>query len=99
MDNIDIQTIIYGMILGVLIHDNWKISRLIDKHQEMIRHVSVTIMDINIRVAMVDLQLGNIPYSTVKELIKESGLHEQDIAQLNAMLEEIVFAYNIKKDE
>lgn len=99
MESEILQYTIHGIILGWLIYDNWKFSRLHDAHQTMIFSLSVQVMSIHIRMAMFDLQLGNIPYSTVKTLIDESGLNEVDIKSYNEMLEEIVFAYNIKKDE
>lgn len=99
MESETFQYIIHGLILGWLIYDNWKFARLHDAHQSMICSLSVQVMSIHIRMAVFDLQMGNIPYSTVKNLIKESGLNTKDIEFYNGMLEEIVMAYNIQKDE
>ena len=99
MESEILQYTIHGIILGWLIYDNWKFARLHDAHQSMILSLSILVVSIHIRIAMLDLQMGNIPYSTVKKLIDESGLNEADVKNYNEMLEELVFAYNIKKDE
>lgn len=98
MESEILQYIVHGIILGWLIYDNWKFARLHDAHQTMIFSISVQIMSIHIRMAMIDLQMGNIPYSTVKSMIVESGLNEKDVEIFNEMLEEVVMAYNIQKD-
>lgn len=98
MESEMIQYIVLVIILGWLIYDNWKFSRLHDTHQTMIFSLSVQIMSIHIRMAMIDLQMGNIPYSSVKSMIVESGLNEKDVEIFNEMLEEVVMAYNIQKD-
>ena len=98
MESEMIQYIVLVIILGWLIYDNWKFARLHDAHQTMIFSLSIQTMSINIRMAMFDLQLGNVQYSTVKLLIDKSGLNSKDIEFYNGMLEEIVMAYNIQKD-
>lgn len=99
METDTIQTIVYGIILGWLIYDNWKFGRLHEVHQYLIHDLSVSLMSLNIRHAIIDLQMGNIPYSVVKKVIDQSGLNKSDMEFYNSMLEEVVFAYNIKKDE
>ena len=98
MDSNIVQTLVYGIILGVLIYDNYHSKKLHDTHMMLIMNLSIISLEMHIRLALTDLQLGNISYKTASEIINKSELPEENKNIFLTMLEEITVAYNLNRD-
>ena len=54
-------------------------------------------MILHIKCALTDLQLGNVTYTTVFQMIRDSNLPEDQVKIFFSLLDEVAEAYNISK--
>jgi uncharacterized membrane protein len=100
------QIVIQIIIVIILYHSYRQVAETnvenaegVVKLQQVCYHLSVQNMMLIVRLALVDLQMGNIDYITVNSLIRESELPDEMKTTLFNLLEEVCETYNISKTE
>lgn len=110
MFDANVSTYIYGcqiviqvIVIAILYHSHSQVSKenaeAVAKVQQVCYHLSVQSMMLIVRLALVDLQMGNVEYITVHSLIRESELPDEMKTTLFGLLEEVCETYNISKTE
>ena len=99
-----VQLSIFIIIVFILDREQNRISHnmeILDKQHQEIEHVchliTYDIMILHIKCALTDLQLGNVTYTTVFQMIRDSNLPEDQVKIFFSLLDEVAEAYNISK--
>lgn len=93
-----LQVVSIVILFIAYIADRTVFQKLHETHMFLIHNLSKCITELNIKDAIVDLQLGNIDYQTVKEVINNSGLEKERKEVFENILEEVTQAYNIPRN-
>lgn len=93
-----IQLFAVIFIFIFLVVEKFQNHRMHDAHVNVILNLLEMIKEFNIKMAIVDLQLGNTTYKAVKSLIHESRLIKCKEALFNQNLEQLAQEYNLNKD-
>jgi len=95
--------IVRTIILVAVIANLWQSHRHLEKQYshlyKIIAFLCIDAARLYIKDAMIDMQMGHIPYSTVKQMIDTSSLPDELKEQSHGMLNSLCEAYNIDKDE
>jgi len=99
----NIVEIVRTIILVAVVATLWQSHRHLEKqYSHLYKIISFLCIDVTrlyIKDALVDLQMGHMSYSAVKQMIDTSSLPDELKEQSHDMLNSLCEMYNIDKDE